>query len=153
PAKGGTPRAVISTAATLPTFATARIDPPAERVGFVAPDALVADPEVVGVRARGDHTVEVELERPTPHFLEILAYSAFSPVRRDVIEHWKEAGHPERWFRPENIVSNGPFVLASHKFRDEIVLVRNPHHYDHDALKLHRVVMLAVESYHATMNL
>jgi oligopeptide transport system substrate-binding protein len=145
--------AVISTAATAPSFSEEVKTAPPERVGFLPLTALVGDPDVIGVRARGDHVIEIELERPTPHFLEILAYTAFSPVRRDVIEHWAAAGQPERWFRPENIVSNGPYVLASHQFRYQMELTRNPHHYDHDALKLHRVVLLAVDSYHATMNL
>jgi oligopeptide transport system substrate-binding protein len=75
------------------------------------------------------------------------------PVREDVIEKWKAQGEPEMWTRPENIVSNGPYVLTDHRFRYELTLERNPHHVLHDKLRVHKVAVLEVEAYHPTMNL
>ena len=129
-----------------------KTQPPPVR-GFVPVDALVGDPTVVGVRATDAHTLEVELEEPTPYFLELAGYVTYSPVRQDVIETWQAKGRPDLWYRPENIVTNGAYVLTEHQFRYEMVFERNPHYHHHDALKTHRIVWMMVPEYHATMNL
>lgn len=116
--------------------------------GLVDVAALTADPAVLGVRATSEHVLEVELERSTPYFLELLATPAYMPVRLDVI-----ARHGEMWTRPENIVTSGAYTLDSHKFRYEITFKPNPHHWDVDKLKLKRIVYLEVEDNFATLNL
>lgn len=126
---------------------------PREGAGFVATTALAADPAVLGFRAVGDHRLEVELVRAAPHFLEMLAYPAFFPLRQDVLERFAAAGEPDRWTRPGNLVGNGPYVLERHRFRYDITMVRNPHYHRHDELKVHRIVWLMVPSYTSTMNL
>lgn len=122
-------------------------------VGFVPHAALMADSTVVGVRVVDDHTLEVELEKPTPFFLELLAYATFLPVRKDVIDRFDAEGRLDEWTRPGNIVSNGPYQLTEHKFRYEMTLEKNPHHYRANAIKIDRVVVMEVGSYLATMNL
>jgi oligopeptide transport system substrate-binding protein len=136
----------------LPTFVPGTRQKPGNH-GFVAIDALVRDPAVLGLRAVGDDVVEVELDKPTPYFLDLTAYPTLAPVRQDVIEHFAAGGDGDRWFRPENMVSNGPYVFKEHRFRYELVLERNPHHPDFDKLKIHRIVWNIVPNYHATMNL
>jgi oligopeptide transport system substrate-binding protein len=136
----------------LPTFVPGPARAPGP-TGFVPTAALHRDPNVLGVRATGDLVLEVELDKPTPYFLELTAYPTLYPVRQDVIERFAAEGDPDRWFRPENLVSNGPYVFAEHKFRYELVLERNPHHPDHDALKTHRIVWPIISSAHGVMNL
>lgn len=137
-----------------PTFepkAAAEPAPPLR--GFVPALSLRLDASVLGMRAVGDHMLEVELEEPTPYFLELCAYNSYFPVRRDVIERWEAAGQPDLWTRKENIVSNGPYMLDTWKFRYELAFVRNPHHWSYDELAIHRIVFIEVEDYHSTMNL
>jgi oligopeptide transport system substrate-binding protein len=116
-------------------------------------EGLELDDRLIGVRATDPLTLEVELERPTAYFLDITSATMLFPVREDVIEKWKAQGEPEMWTRPENIVSNGPYVLTDHRFRYELTLERNPHHVLHDKLRVHKVAVLEVEAYHPTMNL
>jgi oligopeptide transport system substrate-binding protein len=118
------------------------------RAGIVPADVLTNDPSVIGVRAASDHVLEVELSRPTPYFLELVATVTYFPVRLDVIRQ-----HGDRWTRPENIVTSGPYTLDEHKFRYEISFKPNPYHWDYDKLRLHRIVWLAVEDNFATLNL
>jgi oligopeptide transport system substrate-binding protein len=125
---------------------------PARR-GFVPIAALHTDASVVGVRAKGDHVLEVELERPTSYFLELCAYHTLYPVRQDVIEHFEAMGRPDLWYRAGNIVVNGPYTVEDWVFRYAITLTRNPHHYDYERLKTQRVVWQLIESYIATLNL
>ncbi|WP_433936676.1 peptide ABC transporter substrate-binding protein [Sorangium cellulosum] len=148
--------ALVTPHASLPTYDAAATPAPAQGeppVGFV-PDALLAqDDSAVGVRARDDLTLDVELEQPTPYFTDLTSYVTLFPVRKDVIEAFEQRGEPELWFRPENIVVNGPYTLDEWKFRYEITMKRNPHYWNHDKLKAHRVVWLEIEQYNAAMNI
>ncbi len=154
--KGERAFALVERHDRLPTFRPRPSEEPAAAPaprGFVDEADLVEDDRVVGVRAAGDHTLEVELGEPTPYFTDLTSCTSLYPVRRDVIEAFEKRGEPELWFRAENIVNNGPFTLDEWKFRYEITLKQNPHYWAKDKLKLDRVVMLEVEDYHSTMNL
>lgn len=127
--------------------------PPAPVRGFVASSDLAEDDHVLGVRATDDLTLEVELEQPTPYFLELTGQSVAMPVRRDVIEAFEKRGDPDLWTRPENIVTNGPYTLGPAKFRYELTMVASPYYWNRDKLRIHRIVWLEIEDYHPTMNL
>jgi oligopeptide transport system substrate-binding protein len=113
----------------------------------------IADDAAVGVRARDDLTLDVELAGPTPYFLELTSTMNLLPVRRDVLSAFERRGELARWVRPENIVVNGPYTLETWRFRDEITLKRNPYYWAKDALRIHRVVCLMVDHQHTSMNL
>jgi oligopeptide transport system substrate-binding protein len=132
---------------------SARPTPPAEPLGWADAAGLASDPAPVGVRAVGDHVLEVALERPTPYFIELLAHPSTYPVPRELVQRFERDADPDRWTRPEHLVSNGAYVLDSWRFRYEITMRRNPHHRYHDALRIHRIVWMMVESYLSTMNL
>ncbi len=82
----------------------------------------IFDPDRIGVRAVDPITLEVELERPASYFLHLL--STLFPVPRHVVEAYGEA-----WTKPENLVSNGPFLLASYQPGESITLTRNPSYH------------------------
>ncbi|MCH8095386.1 MAG: hypothetical protein IH953_12470, partial [Chloroflexi bacterium] len=84
----------------------------------------VGTAEAVGVRADGDHTLVVSLERPTGYFLQSLAASPFFPVPEHAV-----AVHGDNWIRPENIVSNGPFLLTAMDLESGITMKRNPDYH------------------------
>jgi oligopeptide transport system substrate-binding protein len=121
--------------------------------GWIPASAAVEDPSVLGLRAVDPHTLEVELREPMPYFIELLSYATFFPVRRDVIERFAAAGRPDLWYRPENIVVNGPYTLDSWAFRYEIRMKRNPAYHGRDKLRIHRIVWLQLAQHTATMNL
>jgi len=144
----------------LPTFVPragdvgARAAPQAPRErGFVDGAALALDERVLGVRAVDDRTLEVELERPAPYFIELTSYPTLFPVRKAIIERFEALGEPDRWVRPENIITNGPYTLESWIFRSQITMKENPHYWNAGQLKTHRIVWLEVEDSHATMHL
>lgn len=138
----------------LPTFRAAPdVARPPPLQGFVPERALVEDARAVGVRATSDDTLEIELEHPAPHFLDLTSHHALYPVRRDVIERFEQRGEGDLWTRPKSMISNGPYVLDTWRFQYEITLKANPHYQDHDKLRLKRLVFLEVAEHHATMNL
>ncbi|MBX5484869.1 MAG: peptide ABC transporter substrate-binding protein [Myxococcaceae bacterium] len=106
------------------------------------------DPAQLGIRARDPKTLEVQLQYPAPYFLELTAYSPFSPVRRDVVDRYGDA-----WTRPEHIVTNGAFRLSEWRLRYEVVLTKNPTYWDADSVKLEKVVAMAIEDSHTALRL
>jgi oligopeptide transport system substrate-binding protein len=78
------------------------------------------DASTVGVRAQDDKTLIVTLRHPASYFLAITTFEVTYPQRRDVIEKFGN-----RWTEPANIVTNGPFRLASWKHENEIALAAN----------------------------
>lgn len=81
------------------------------------------DVSSLGVHARNDHVLQIQLHQPVPHFLQILSSPNFSPVPRDVI-----CRYGNDWTRPGTIISNGPFVLKARQ-AGEYLLVQKNHFY------------------------
>lgn len=84
----------------------------------------ITDPDAVGVRAKGDAVLTVELEQAAGYFLHLLALPATFPVPRHVVEQ-----HGATWADPVRIVTNGPFTLASWQRGKSMVLVRYPRYH------------------------
>lgn len=101
-----------------------------------------------GVYARDDHTLVVELESPTPYFLQLCAFYATLPVPRHVVE-----AHPHDWFLPATVVSNGPFRLASWRVGDRIRLVKSETYWGRDQVHLGSIDVLPVENATTALNL
>jgi len=79
----------------------------------------------VGVRARDERTLEVELERPTAYFLSLTAFHAYYPV------HKKTAAGNEKWAtQPQTLIGNGPFKLSAWVKSSRMDLVKNEHYWD-----------------------
>ncbi len=102
-------------------------------------EGKVKDPETVGVKALGPHTLEVTLTCAFPFWPAYLASGAYLPVPREAIE-----AHGRLWVRPENIVTNGPYHLSELHERDRLVLVRSETYWDRDNVRIPRVI-----GYHA----
>lgn len=116
--------------------------------------ASVATGDVVGVRAADPQTLVVELESPIPYFLNLMCFSATFPVPRHVLERLEKKGMSvDLWTRPEHIVSNGPYTLAQWKFRQLMLLEKNPRYWDPANVKTKRIRLSMVESYNTVLNL
>jgi oligopeptide transport system substrate-binding protein len=71
-----------------------------------------------------------------------------------VIERVTRAGQdPEFWTRPENIVSNGPYVLKQAQFRQFVLLEKNPRYWDTEHVKLARIRLAMIESANTVLNM
>lgn len=96
----------------------------------------------VGVRAADDHTLIVKLHSPTPFFQELTTFYPLSPMNRRCVEQF---GSPA-WTKPENIVTNGTYLLADRRIRDRIRLVKNPRHWDAANVRLEVIDALPIKS-------
>ena len=101
----------------------------------------------VGATAIDDHTLQLNLENPTPYFLELLNHYSWFPAHPPTIEKF---GAFEKqgtaWTRPGNYVGNGPFVLSDHKVNSVIEVKKNPLYWDAKTVSLEGIRFYPIES-------
>jgi oligopeptide transport system substrate-binding protein len=90
----------------------------------------------VGVKAIGRYKLRVQLVGPQPWFIQQLSHTSFLPVHRATVEKYGN-----KWTEPGNIVTNGPFKLASWKHDASVTLVKNTKWRNAKSVKLNRINM------------
>ncbi len=93
----------------------------------------------LGVTAIDDHTLEVKLSAPLPYFPQMTTHSTTFPAPQKVIEKFGDA-----WTKPENIVSNGAYVLTEHLPQERSVRERNEMYWDNENTIIEKVVALVI---------
>ncbi len=101
----------------------------------------------VGAKAPDARTLVVELENPTPYFLELCAFPTLHPVRTDLIERVGDD-----WVKPEHMISNGAFTLESWRINDRIRLKKNPHYWGRGRVALESVDVLPISDANVAFN-
>jgi oligopeptide transport system substrate-binding protein len=84
-----------------------------------------AAPGTLGVHSDDPATLVVELARPTPYFLSLLAHPATFPIHRGSL-----AAHGRAFAKPGVMVSNGAFALTRWDFGSHLVAVRNARYWN-----------------------
>lgn len=103
-------------------------------------------PELLGVRAIDEHTLEVAFHIEVPYIAQLLTHNASYPVPQHVVEL-----HGETWLKPENMAGNGPYVLKEWLPNDHILLAKNPRFYDVANVAIERVYFYPTEDYAAAL--
>lgn len=110
-------------------------------------EGRVTDFSEVGVRAVDARTLVVELENPTPYFIQLCAFPTLHPLPVRVIEK-----HGDDWVKPGKIVNNGAYVLESWRINDKIRLRKNPHYWDRDNVALETIDVLPIADANVAFN-
>ena len=97
-------------------------------------DDCAALADKMGVKAIDDKTLEIKLTTPQPWFLQQMAHHSFLAVNKKAVDEYGD-----KWTEAANIVTNGPFNLASWKHNSAIDLVKNPDWRNAADVKLTRV--------------
>ncbi|MGD9693644.1 MAG: peptide ABC transporter substrate-binding protein [Phycisphaerales bacterium] len=108
--------------------------------------------EGVGVRAMDERTLVVELERPLPYALDLLAFVPTFPAHPPTIDAYSRvdagSGRLEQdhgWTKPPHLVSSGPFVLTSWRFKRDMRLERNPFYWDVGSVRSESIEAKVIE--------
>lgn len=98
------------------------------------------DKDKLGVKATDDKTLVVTLRAPCAYFDELLSFTAYFPVRKDIVE-----GN-DKWTQdPKTYISNGAFKLKEWSHKESITLEKNPNYYDKDKVKLDTLKFVLLE--------
>jgi oligopeptide transport system substrate-binding protein len=126
----------------------AALEPETARLRAAATDARARFGVSLGAFATDPRTLIVELEAPTPYFLELTSFHTAFPVPRAVVERARGS-----WFLPENMVNNGPFLLEAWRVNDRIRLRKNPDYWGRDEVKAEAIELYPVENATTALNL
>lgn len=101
----------------------------------------------VGAKALDDHTLELTLDHATGYFLDVLHHQSWKPVHIPTVEKFGGLDRKgSRWTRPENYVSNGPFILKEWKPNQHILVERSPTYWGAADVKLDGVKFYPIEN-------
>jgi len=95
--------------------------------------------EEVGISVINEKTLQIELEDPTPYFLELLAFHIFYPINQKVdiqTPNWSENAN--------TYVCNGPFMPKEWKHSDKIDVVKNPTYWDASVVCIEQLELVMV---------
>lgn len=110
-------------------------------------EATLKDFTQVGVHAVDDRTLSVDLENPTPYFIDMCAFATLAPVHMPTL-----AKHGGNWIKPGNVVGNGPYLLAEWKLDDHILLKKNPLYWDAANVKMATVEVKPINDANTALN-
>ena len=97
------------------------------------------DKSELGVTAIDDTTLEVRLSQPLPYFPQMVTHYTTFPVHQATVEEFGSD-----WTLPENIVSNGAYVLTEFVPQERLVRERNPMYWDNENTILEKVTKLVI---------
>ena len=86
-------------------------------------------PDHLGVYALSPKVLQVKLEKPTPHFLQLTTFSTYFPI----------PSHSMFTEKTGPVPSNGPFKIAEWKNGSHIHLVKNPFYWNEKKIELSSV--------------
>ncbi len=101
----------------------------------------------LGIKAPDDKTVIIELEKPTPYFLELLSHSSMFPIHQPSLRKYGRD-----FAKPGNLVSNGPFRLSEWVVHSHLSLVKNPNYIDAAHVKLDKVIFYPIQEQSVELN-
>lgn len=90
--------------------------------------------ENVGVTAKDDKTLVVELEAPLGYFKELLTMWTFYPVKKELVE-----GNKNWAAEAEGYVSNGPFKMTEWQHDSQVVVEKNENYHNSKEVNLTKV--------------
>ena len=111
------------------------------RSGELPPDSL-------GVLTPNDTTFIVNLESPTPYFLQLCSFETLAPLPKHKVEQ-----HGEQWIQARHFVNNGPFTLKRNVPRQKIVVTKNLHYYNDHDVRIDGVEFFSVDDINTELSL
>ncbi|ASK62578.1 peptide ABC transporter substrate-binding protein [Virgibacillus phasianinus] len=92
--------------------------------------------EKLGVKADGDYTLVVTLEKPTPYFESLAAFVTFLPLNEKFVEKQGDKYATST----DTLLFNGPFTLSDWKSTSSSWnLIKNEKYWDAESVKLNKI--------------
>jgi oligopeptide transport system substrate-binding protein len=85
---------------------------------------------------------------PAAYFIGMLPHQIFGILPLHVIEKYGD-----NWTLPENIVSNGPFLLEEWKPQEVLTVVKNPDYWDADRVSIGKIVFIPSDDNNTMLNM
>jgi oligopeptide transport system substrate-binding protein len=96
------------------------------------PDTKIASQ--LGVEAIDDYTVDFTLEHAAGYFPALASLWTYRPLPRKVVKQYGK-----NWIEPENIQTNGSYMLTDWNKGSYLYLEKNPDYYEADKVKIPKI--------------
>ncbi|AND11006.1 peptide ABC transporter substrate-binding protein [Bacillus thuringiensis] len=103
----------------------------------------------LGVKAMDDKTLEVQLEQPTPYFIDLTTFATFLPIN----EKYFESQGKQYGLEANQLVYNGAFTLDNWKHEQGFQLKKNSNYWDAKTVKLDEINFDIVKDKSTEINL
>lgn len=108
----------------------------------------IKDPSLVGIHALDKLTVRVDLNGPTPFFIDICTFPVTFVVPRQTIEKYGD-----RWIMARPLPSSGPYELDFWRLNDRVRLTKNPRYWNAAHTQSDIIDFLPISSPNTALNL
>ncbi len=99
----------------------------------------------IGVVVIDDRTLQVDLVRPTPYFLELTTLPFYSPIHRFIDQE-----RPQWLYQAgKHYPCNGPYQLKVNQPNESYHLIKNPLYRDSSQIELDQITLTSMDSFHA----
>ncbi|MCA5598214.1 peptide ABC transporter substrate-binding protein [Lactiplantibacillus argentoratensis] len=116
-------------------------------------DEIVAgkkSPSTLGVKARGQHTFIVTLDKPITYFKKLMTYPLFGPISEKAVKKWGS----KYATKAQYMLYSGPFKLTGWTgTNNSWQFVKNNQYWDKQAVHLKKINYTVNESTTTTLNL
>lgn len=107
--------------------------------------------ELVAMNAPDPYTLIITLNHPVPYFLELCAFSVFSPVYEPLVSQYERPDpvtarliRKPGWTKPKVLISNGRFVLTVWRMKRDMRMEKNEHYWNKDAIAINSILMPSI---------
>ncbi len=108
-------------------------------------EAIAGDLDALQVAAPDENTLVVTLNAPCSFFGSLAAFATLSPVQQATVE-----ANGDSWaVNAETYISNGPFYVSEWVPSSYIMMSKNPHYWNADAIKLDGIKFNLIEDSNA----
>ncbi len=98
------------------------------------------DPKTVGISAPDDKTIVLKLKAPQPNLLLLVESYHIPPLHKPSFDKYGAD-----FIKPENIVSNGAYMMTENVPQSHVTLVKNPNYWNAANVKIDKVVYAVTE--------
>ncbi|SDX45329.1 peptide ABC transporter substrate-binding protein [Salimicrobium album] len=103
----------------------------------------------LGVTAKDDYTLEVQLEQATPYFETLTSFGTFLPLNQDFVEEQGDNYAQEA----DALLSNGPYKFQEWNHGEGWTVVKNEDYWDAENVKLDKINVNVVKDTATGVNL
>ena len=103
----------------------------------------------VGIKATEAKTLEVELIRPTPYFLELISFCVFFPINQEM----DKKDHNWALHANSHFSGNGFYVLKKWKHNGEVILEKNPNYWNPKGVSLDGICFIIIDHETTTLQM